>query len=60
MGFFAYLFGVVDAANVFVGKATLLMLGLALFFKTATKATDAYWCFRNDLRKHKKSRPKND
>lgn len=54
MGFFAYLFGVVDAANVLVGKATLLMLGIALFFKAATKATDEFWRFRKSLRKHKK------
>ena len=60
MGFFAYLFGVVDAANALVAKATLLMLGIALFFKAATKATDEYWRFRKSIRKHKKSRPKND
>lgn len=60
MGFFAYLFGVVYMANALVAKATLLMLGIALFFKAATKATDEFWRFRNNLRKHKKSRPKND
>ena len=60
MGFFAYLIGVVDTANALVAKATLLLLGIALFFKAATKATDEYWRFRKSIRKHKKSRPKND
>lgn len=58
MDLFAHLIGVVDAANVLVGKATLLMLGIALFFKAATKAIDAYWCFRKSLRKHKKKSSK--
>lgn len=40
MGFVAYLFGVVDMANALVARATLFMLGIALFFKAATKATD--------------------
>ena len=60
MGFFAYLIGVVDTANALVAKATLLLLGIALFFKAATKATDEYWRFRKSIRKHKKSRPNND
>lgn len=60
MGFFAHLIGAVDAANVLVGKAALLMLGIALFFKACALATDEYWRFRKSIRKHKKSRPKND
>ena len=60
MDFFVHLIGVVDALNVLVAKVTLLMWEIDFCFKAAKAATDAFWRFRGSLRKHKKSRSKND
>ncbi|WP_302188539.1 hypothetical protein [uncultured Lactobacillus sp.] len=60
MDFLVHLIGAVSMLNVLVAKATLLMWGIAFFFRATHAAANAYWCFREDLRKHKKSRSKND
>lgn len=60
MDFFVHLIGAVSMLNVLVAKATLLTCSVAFFFRATHAAANAYWCFRNDLRKHKKSRSKND
>ena len=60
MDFLVHSIGAVSMLNVLVAKATLLMWGVAFFFRAMHAATDAYWRFRENLRKHKKSRSKND
>ena len=54
MDFLVHLIGAVSMLNVLVAKATLLMWGVAFFFRAMHAATDAYWRFRENLRKHKK------
>lgn len=60
MGFFVHLIGVVYMVIVLVAKITMLMWEISFCFKAADAATNSFYRWRKDLRKHKKSRSKND